>query len=199
MAAVADQQPDFHALSGYLQGMSIEVDRCSNLVAVREVNTVDAIAQLTTNLNDAVTTLTRSFNTAIAGLREEIRGEMAGLRGEMRGEMAGLRGEMRGEMAGLRGEMRQMRAWVESRLDDLDYNNRARTLNSMAIKPESILRPLKNTTTHEVVALPQTLKQLNALRVGEVEGFLEALGQVPAGGADEKKTQLKEFIGISSS
>ncbi|KAI8955295.1 hypothetical protein F4801DRAFT_530299 [Xylaria longipes] len=188
MAAVADQQPDFHALSGYLQGMSIEVDRCSNLVAVREANTVDAIAQLTTNLNDAVTTLTRSFNTAIAGLREE-----------MRGEMAGLREEMRGEMAGLRGEMRQMRAWVESRLDDLDYNNRARTLNSMAIKPESILRPLKNTTTHEVVALPQTLKQLNALRVGEVEGFLEALGQVPAGGADEKKTQLKEFIGISSS
>ncbi|KAI0550158.1 hypothetical protein F4679DRAFT_573153 [Xylaria curta] len=174
------QQPDFHALSGYLQGMSIEFSRFSNLAAVREVNAVDDMAQLTTNLNDVVAILTRS----IADVRKEVRKEMQTFREEMRREM--------------REEMQDMRSSMEGRLEDVDYNNKARALNSMAIKAECTIRPLKNITTREVVALPQTMKQLNELRVGEVEGDLEALGQVPVGSEEEKKIQLKEFLGISS-
>lgn len=78
--------------------MSIEVDRCSNLVAVREANAVvDGIAQLTANLNTAVATMTTNLNTAIAGLREE----------------------MRGEMRNMREDMQNMQGSIEHRLDDL--------------------------------------------------------------------------------
>ncbi|KAI1747682.1 hypothetical protein F4782DRAFT_520413 [Xylaria castorea] len=45
----------------------------------------------------------------------------------------------------------------------------------MALPPQSPLRPLRNTTTHVVVPLPQTREQLDALR-GIVPIFLEALG-----------------------
>jgi hypothetical protein len=33
--------------------------------------------------------------------------------------------------------------------------------------------------------------------VDEVEHYLQQLGQVPVGSAEEKKTQLKEYIGIN--
>ncbi|KAI1427660.1 hypothetical protein F5Y12DRAFT_736320 [Xylaria sp. FL1777] len=90
--------------------------------------------------------------------------------------------------------MEDMRASME----DFDYNARARTMNSTANRSEYILHRLRNTTTHELVDFPQTLGEVKALLVGEVNRYLEALGQTPTGSAEEKKVQLLQFIGVSS-
>ncbi|KAI8955299.1 hypothetical protein F4801DRAFT_530318 [Xylaria longipes] len=87
-------------------------------------------------------------------------------------------------VTGLREEMREMRL----RIDDLDYNNRARLRNSAIVRPELIVNPLKNPDTHQLVELPNTARELTGLRVAEVERYLQELGQVAVGSADEKKT-----------
>ncbi|KAK5633505.1 hypothetical protein RRF57_009219 [Xylaria bambusicola] len=70
MAAVEQApQPDFHVLSRHLQGMAIEVDRCSNLVGLHNTNAI----------LHAITELTNTVNTSVAELRNErqtIRNEM---------------------------------------------------------------------------------------------------------------------------
>ncbi|TGJ83295.1 hypothetical protein E0Z10_g5438 [Xylaria hypoxylon] len=191
--------------------MSVEVDRCSNLVAVQEPNAVvDGINRLTANLDavtanlDAVTanldaavaTMTTNLNTAVATMTTNLDTAIANLRQEMQGTF---RQEIQGTF---RQEMRNMQNSIERsidlRLGDLEYNNRARALNSTALRPDSTIRPLKNTTTHQVVDLPQTVRHLNGLRMIDAEHYLEALGQVPVGNAEEKKTQLKDFLGISA-
>ncbi|KAI0508913.1 hypothetical protein F5B22DRAFT_380956 [Xylaria bambusicola] len=154
-------QPDFHALSGHLQGMAVQVDRCSNLVAVHHSTAIlDAIAALNNTVNTAVA----SINTSVAQLRTE---------------------------------MQEMGRSLGHRMDDLDFNSRARTSNSGATRAESIIHPLRNTTTHEVVDLPRTVKDLFSLRVPEVEQYLRDLGQVPVGNEDEKKAQLNDYLGIN--
>ncbi|KAI1193442.1 hypothetical protein F5X97DRAFT_38788 [Nemania serpens] len=188
------QQPNFDALSGYLHGMSIEVGRCSNLPAIRHANAVeDAVAQLTQQINNVAATMA----TAMAGLHQDMRD----MRQEMRQEMRDMRQEMRQEMRDMRQEMRQemrdMQTSLERRIDDTDHNNRARVLNSMALQQQSPIYPLRNPITHELVDLPGTKRELNALRVTDVEDYLRALGQEPVGNGGEKRTHLKQFIGIN--
>ncbi|KAI1129925.1 hypothetical protein F5Y10DRAFT_290373 [Nemania abortiva] len=97
----------------------------------------------------------------------------------------------------LRDEMRQEIRETRLRIDDVDYNSRARLRNSAITRPEYIVSPLKNLDTHQVVKLPETARELSALRTAEVEHYLQQLGQVPVGSAEEKRTQLTEFIGIN--
>ncbi|KAI1156500.1 hypothetical protein F4825DRAFT_446352 [Nemania diffusa] len=156
-------QPDFQALSGSLQGTSVEVGRCSSL-ANQGITVQNAATQLTEQLESAISTLTQTLTQAINGLGDEMRQGMQDLR---------------------------------LSLDDFDYNNRARLQNSAVIRPESILKSLKNTNTHQVVQLPNTARELSTLCVAEVEHYLQQLGQVPVGNAEEKKNQLKEYIGIN--
>ncbi|KAI1293184.1 hypothetical protein F5Y03DRAFT_334520 [Xylaria venustula] len=186
-------QPDFHALSGHLQGMSLEIDRCANLVAVHNTNAIlEAIAQLT-----------RTVNTSVAQLRAEmqaLRTDMTTLRAEMRADMATLRAEMRADMATLRAELRaELRTEIRSlehRMEDVDFNGRARSWNSLVIRSSFTIQPLKNLATHEVVNVPSTLEELDRLRLPDIEHYLTALGEVPVGSVGEKMKQLKMFLGI---
>lgn len=84
-------------------------------------------------------------------------------------------------------------------LEDLDHNGRARALNGVHPIPELRLHPLRNTTTHEVVPLPETLNDLDTLLTADVALYLEALGQTPEQTAAVKMIQLKKFIGIRAS
>ncbi|RWA10943.1 hypothetical protein EKO27_g4169 [Xylaria grammica] len=165
-------QPNFDALSRHLQGMSLEVGRCSNLVAVREANaTVDGF----TSLQQSIDRLTESFNTAVAGLTTQV-------------------ANLTTQVADIRRDMADMGDSFGRRLDDFDFNNRARVLNSTATRPDGGLLPLRNTTTHELVELPATVAHLNALTGVAIDELLRALGQEPA--ARHKKSQLKAFIGV---
>ncbi|KAI1423207.1 hypothetical protein F5Y12DRAFT_758639 [Xylaria sp. FL1777] len=180
MAVVLDpqEQPDFQALGGYLHGMSIEVSRCSNLMAVHNTDAIlVAINQLNTTVRDLGTTLRREM----ADMKTELRREMADMKTELRREMADMKTELRREMADMKTELRADIHSLELRIDDMDYNNRARLFNSRSpiTRPDSIIRPLKNTTKHEVVLLPGTVRELEALRVADVEEYLAALGEVP--------------------
>ncbi|KAI0411463.1 hypothetical protein F5X98DRAFT_380723 [Xylaria grammica] len=172
-------QPNFDALSRHLQGMSLEVGRCSNLVAVREANaTVDGFA----SLQQSIDRLNESFNTAVTGLNTAV----AGLTTQV--------ADLTTQVADIRRDMVDMGDSFGRRLDDFDFNNRARVLNSTATRPDGGLLPLRNTTTHELVELPATVAHLNALTGVAIDELLRALGQEPA--ARHKKSQLKAFIGV---
>ncbi|KAJ8129869.1 hypothetical protein O1611_g3758 [Lasiodiplodia mahajangana] len=197
--------------------MSIKVDCCSNLSAVREDNVLKAIARLNTDFNNAFATLTASItdlrtemgtmnpemgamNTTVRGLRTEmetIRTEMETMRTEM-GMISTEMGTMRIEMGTMNTYVREAMQDMRASMEDFDYNARARTLNSTANRSEYILHRLRNTTTHKLVDLPQTLGEVKALLVGEVNRYLEALGQTPTGSVEEKKAQLLQFIGVRS-
>ncbi|KAJ2981743.1 hypothetical protein NUW58_g6611 [Xylaria curta] len=207
-------QPDFRALSHHLQDMSVEVGRCSNLVAVREANaTVDGMADLRRSIEQ----LTESFNTAVAGLSAQVAGldtrvadldtRVANLDTRvtvLSAQVAGLDTRVTGldtQVAGLRQGMEDMKGSIDSRfdamearLDDFDFNNRARALNSTASGSEAILRPLRNTTTHQEVEFPATLGALNSMQEPALNDLLRALGQEPL--SRGKKAQLKTFIGV---
>ncbi|KAJ8125877.1 hypothetical protein O1611_g7760 [Lasiodiplodia mahajangana] len=125
---------------------------------------VETITRFTATLNDFISAL----NTSIATINASIT--------TINTSIVDLRTEMRDEMQGMQGLV-----------EDLDFNTRARALNSTASRREAIIRPLRNTTTHKVVDLPQTLKEIKALRGAKLEGYLKALGQTPARGAEKKK------------
>ncbi|KAI0410425.1 hypothetical protein F5X98DRAFT_359596 [Xylaria grammica] len=252
MASLNLPQPDFHVLSGHLQGMAVQVDRCSNLVAVQNTTTVlaavarlaDSVDGLTasvsrlsdemrtmrtdmrtmrtdmqtmrtdmrtmrTDMETMGTDLRREMQTMGTGLRREmqtmrtdLRREMETMRTDLRGEMETMRTELREEMQTMRTELREeMQAMgdsLELRMDDIDYNNRARAFNSktVATRPDSVIRPLRNITTHQVVSVPATIQELDALLTDDVKKCLEAFDQVPLVSAVEKKAQLKEYLGL---
>ncbi|KAI1753768.1 hypothetical protein F4782DRAFT_495591 [Xylaria castorea] len=50
---------------------------------------------------------------------------------------------------------------TQVRLDSEEYNSKARALNSLVTRSDCILRPLKHTTTHQVVDLPRTLEDFH--------------------------------------
>lgn len=72
-------QPDFQALSGSLQGTSVEVGRCSSL-ANQGITVQNAATQLTEQLESAISTLTQTLTQAINGLGDEMRQGMQDLR-----------------------------------------------------------------------------------------------------------------------
>ncbi|KAI1148925.1 hypothetical protein F4825DRAFT_432325 [Nemania diffusa] len=154
MAAVADQQqqqqPDFHALSGHFQGMSIEVDGCSNLVAVREANVLEAIAQLSTNVNTAVATLNTSIaalhtgigtiNTSLAALHTDVNKISTSLAAlctdanRINTSLAALRTDVNTittSVGDLRTEMHEKMQDMQASMKNFDYNAKAQTLNIM--------------------------------------------------------------------
>ncbi|KAI0966720.1 hypothetical protein F4678DRAFT_272094 [Xylaria arbuscula] len=125
-------------MSGYLHGMSVEVGHCSNLVVVQNTNAVlDAI----TGLTAAITELTAAVTNMEATLRAE-----------MRTMETNLRAEIQTIETNLRTEMKSLGSTLELRIEDMDFNGRARIMNSAAPMAELPLRPLRNTTTHETVA-----------------------------------------------
>ncbi|KAI0192907.1 hypothetical protein EV127DRAFT_479324 [Xylaria flabelliformis] len=103
-------------------------------------------------------------------------------------------------------EMQSMKAFFQRVVDDCEFNNGARISNSRVTKRENKLRPLRNTTTHQVVMLPETLKKLENLELEELDDILLELGQEPEYGdpergdieleRTERVDQLKRFIGI---
>ncbi|KAJ2980356.1 hypothetical protein NUW58_g6963 [Xylaria curta] len=169
------EQPDFHAMGEHFTGLSAEFGRFPNLAAIQNTDAIlAAIGQLTTTINNSVQNLRTEIRTSADNLRTELRADMDNLRTELRAE--------------LRADMQT-----------LDYNSRARVLNSIHPTPTLRLHPLKNTTTHEVVPLPETLGALDNLPAADVRFYLEALGQTPEQTATARKVQLKEFIGIKAS
>ncbi|KAI0114039.1 hypothetical protein GGR51DRAFT_556536 [Nemania sp. FL0031] len=85
------------------------------------------------------------------------------------------------------------------RIDDIDYNNRARIRNG-AIPAGSEVHPypLVNIDTHQFVWLPDRVEKIKALDDAEVQYYLWELGQIPLNSAENRKTQLEEFLGIIS-
>ncbi|KAI0857175.1 hypothetical protein F4860DRAFT_370257 [Xylaria cubensis] len=83
-------------------------------------------------------------------------------------------------------------------VDDLDFNTQARVYNSAAIKVTCALRPLRNTTTHEVIQLPGTVEGSDALLKQEINALLLNLGQElsSADRTEDRLSQLKLFIGM---
>ncbi|KAI0193571.1 hypothetical protein EV127DRAFT_468016 [Xylaria flabelliformis] len=102
-------------------------------------------------------------------------------------------------LAQLRTELGTKRRFkVTERLAEENFNFDAQVSNSNAKTEDYILRPLKNTTTHETVFLPPTLGDFLALTEREVEQLLRALGDVPKGIAVEDFAALARRIGMSS-
>ncbi|KAI0860392.1 hypothetical protein F4860DRAFT_216956 [Xylaria cubensis] len=102
-------------------------------------------------------------------------------------------------LAQLRTELGTKRRFkVTEGLAEQNFNSDAWTSNFLAKTDDSILRPLKNTTTHETVFLPPTRRDFLALTEREVEQLLRALDEVPKGIAVEDFAALAWRIGIPS-
>ncbi|KAI1179349.1 hypothetical protein F4777DRAFT_575049 [Nemania sp. FL0916] len=109
---------------------------------------------------------------------------------DIRQLMQGAR-ELRSEMQKLRKSLDEVREAV-----DLDYNSLARSLNSNADNPSSAVQPLKNLTTHQMVDIPRTRRDVASLTDAQVERHLTALGQSPLGNTAERKKQLMRYLGL---
>ncbi|KAI8953963.1 hypothetical protein F4801DRAFT_535031 [Xylaria longipes] len=94
----------------------------------------------------------------------------------------------------LNASIQDVKASLEHAIEDCDFNNRARAANTLAFKPETYISPLRNTTTHEVVELPATRGELDALDPNDVTNYLQRLNQELERRGDELK-QLKAYIG----
>ncbi|KAI1130816.1 hypothetical protein F5Y10DRAFT_234847 [Nemania abortiva] len=184
--------------------MSLELDHGSSPVAARGFDAVaDNASRLNATIDAAVATMTKKLNAAVKNFRDDMEIAIDGvdsLQTEISTAIGSLRDEIQANITGSRYEMqgilREEMQKIERRLEDIDYNSRARAFNCTARRQETIIRPLKNITTHQVVVLPETVGHLMALQTDETERYLEALGQVPAGTAEEKHTQLIEYIGL---
>ncbi|KAI0549007.1 hypothetical protein F4679DRAFT_596167 [Xylaria curta] len=103
-------------------------------------------------------------------------------------------------------EMNSMKAFFQKVMDDCEFNTRAQISNSRATKRDDLLRPLRNTTTHQVVELPKTLRKLENLEIEQLDEILIELGQQPEYGDPERGDaelerlerldQLKRFVGV---
>ncbi|KAI0555972.1 hypothetical protein F4679DRAFT_578094 [Xylaria curta] len=87
---------------------------------------------------------------------------------------------------------------ITAHLTDDEFNEKARKLNRQ-IKTDmcSIIHPLKNTTTHQIVFLPPTLGDFIAISSHDVKRCLQELGQeVYYGGGLDDFVILGEHIGL---
>ncbi|KAI1740476.1 hypothetical protein F4680DRAFT_447799 [Xylaria scruposa] len=102
-------------------------------------------------------------------------------------------------IAQLRIELNTRRRFkITAHLTDEEYNEKARKLNNR-IKTDlcSIIHPLKNTTTHQIVFLPPTLGDFIATSNDDAKRYLRELGQELYGvGLFDDYFILGEYIGL---
>ncbi|KAI5839533.1 hypothetical protein DFP73DRAFT_613736 [Morchella snyderi] len=84
---------------------------------------------------------------------------------------------------------------IESRLDAADYNAVARfTNNTMAVRTDNQLIPLKTQRNED---FPMTLVDIDRANSAELNSLLESYGLPTVGTVAVRKTQLKNYLGIT--
>ncbi|KAI0407438.1 hypothetical protein F4802DRAFT_21728 [Xylaria palmicola] len=98
--------------------------------------------------------------------------------------------DLTARVASLETQLASLRDYV----DDIDFNSKARALNSSAVGGEARLHPLRNTTTHQVPErLPSELSDFESPDV--ITDAIQALGLKPRYPKGDVYV-LKEFMGI---
>ncbi|RWA12465.1 hypothetical protein EKO27_g2646 [Xylaria grammica] len=192
MSALNLPQPDFHVLSGHLQGMAIQVDRCSNLVAVQNTTVIlDAVARLANSV-DRLTTSVSQLSNEMQTMRTEMQ--------TMRTDMQTMRTEMQTMRTDLRREMQTMGTDLRREMQAMGTDLR-REMQTMGTELREEMQTMGTELREEMQAMGRSLElRMDDMSVeqtpDDVKKCLEAFDQVPMASAIEKKAQLKEYLGL---
>ncbi|TRX97913.1 hypothetical protein FHL15_001123 [Xylaria flabelliformis] len=176
--------PDFDIIETCLKELTTEIRFFQNLAPVEQATTRAALQ----NHVDILTKNLQSLSTFVKGLNQTVQGNKTASDNSIQAAQDELTHDFHEEM-------RSMKAYFQRAIDDCRVTKR-----------DNKLRPLRNTTTHHVVMLPETLKELENLELEELDDILLELGQEPEYGdpergdveleRTERVDQLKRFIGI---
>ncbi|KAI1733974.1 hypothetical protein F4680DRAFT_367556 [Xylaria scruposa] len=174
------------SIHGLIQGLKADVE-----ASIQGLIT-DVEAELETSIQGLITDIEAELETSIQGLITDIEAELET-------NITNTKTELEAKFTT---ELEATKTDIQLTIDDCDFNNRVRAANKRAaVATAGVLRPLRNTTTHQEIRIPETLGALNNLTVTEINSILSGLGQrlVLEEHKPERLTQLKQFIGVEVS
>ncbi|KAI0192968.1 hypothetical protein EV127DRAFT_479382 [Xylaria flabelliformis] len=184
-----DRPPNFNNMVDHLEEVTMELRLCNNLGPVRFTNELatlqlsmnrmmDSIGDLTRTvnrldakitsakdeLNTKIDTVKTELDAKITSAKDELNTKIDTVKTELDAKITSAKDELNAKIDTVKDELDAKITSTQSTIDDCDFNNQARIVNSTAHGSENYILPLRNMTTHEVIELPGTRAQLDELR-----------------------------------